>query len=241
MPFFLRVLVPPGLTEGAVTPASKGPCLREMPAAKCRWVSTPGRSIIKTLLGLLLWTAALPSAPSAPAPESWVSEYPRVGARAEQDCARPDLSACRRELLRLAALLDNRTDIVYRLAKVEARLGHVAASLRYLKSYASSQLDLGDPATQPEFQALYAVPQFRQLEQIYRAGLAPRGAHLRLAVAPAADLVAEDLALDERSGVRFLSSVHLGKVLMLDSQGQWSDFARPDELSAWGIYEVVPS
>ncbi len=194
--------------------------------------------MVKILMSLLLWAAALPSALSAPAAESWVSEYPRVGALAEQDCARAELTDCRRELLRLAALLDSRTDILYRLAKVEARLGHIEDSLSYLSSYARSQLDLGDPATQPEFKALHANPRFRQLEQTYRAALAPKGAHLQLAVAPASDLIAEDLALDARGGVRFVSSVHLGKVLMLDSTGHWSDFAGPKQLSAWGIYAL---
>ncbi len=79
---------------------------------------------------------------------------------------------------------------------------------------------------------------FQQLEGIYRAGLTPTGVHLQVAVAPATDLIAEDLAVDDRSGARFLSSVHLNKVLTLDSAGQWSDFLSANELSAWGIYAL---
>ncbi len=172
------------------------------------------------------------------AAESWVTEYPRLAAQAEQDCARPPLSDCQRELQRIAALLDERTDVLYRLAKVEARLGHLHASLGYLKPYAYSQLDLGDPAAQPEFQALRTTVDFQALELVYRAGLQPTGSHAQLAIAPAADLVAEDLALDVRSGLRYLTSVHVGKVLALDAAGHWSDFADAAELSAWGIYAV---
>jgi hypothetical protein len=187
---------------------------------------------------LILASATVLSWPGAAPAESWVSEYPRVAAVAEQDCARGQLSECRRELLRIAALLDYRTDVLYRLAKVEAKLGHTEASLAYLKSYALSQLDFGDPAAQAEFQAMRTSSGFQQLELIYRAGLRPTGTHRQLAVAPTADLVAEDIALDTKSGVRYLSSVHLGKVLTLDTTGQWSDFAGPPELSAWGIYAV---
>jgi hypothetical protein len=192
----------------------------------------------RILLVLVVAAATLLSGPGAAAAESWVSEYPRAAAVAEQDCARGQLSDCRRDLLRIAALLDDRTDVLYRLAKVEAKLGHSEASLAYLKSYALSQLDFGDPAAQPEFQTMRTSSGFLQLEQIYRAGLRPTGTHLQLAVAPAADLLAEDLALNTQSGVRYLSSVHLGKVLTLDTTGHWSDFAGPAELSAWGIYAL---
>jgi hypothetical protein len=195
-------------------------------------------TVLRILLSLVMSPVTLLSWQGAAAAESWVSEYPRVAALAEHDCARPQLSDCRRELLRIATLLDNRTDILYRLAKVEAKLGHTEASLAYLKSYVHSQLDFGDPAAQPEFHALRATARFQQLEQVYRAGLGPTGTHVQLAVAPAADLVAEDLAVDTRSGVRFLSSVHLGKVLTLDTHGRWSDFAGSAALSAWGIYAI---
>jgi hypothetical protein len=139
----------------------------------------------------------------------------------------------------MAALLDNRTDILYRLAKIEARLGHFQASLGYLKPYAYSQLDFGDPAAQPEFHAMLAIADFQRLEQVYRAGLPPTGGHAPLANAPAADLLAEDLAVNTRSGLRYMSSVRLGKVLSLDTAGHWSDFADAAALSAWGIYAVA--
>ncbi len=195
--------------------------------------------MLRLLATLIIVPGLLLSWRGATAAESWVSEYPRVAARAEQDCASPRLSECRRELLRVAELLDNRTDVLYRLAKVEARLGHGAASLAYLKSYAYSQLDFGAPEAQPEFQTLRTSAAFQHLEQVYRDGLGPKGAYLQLALAPATDLVAEDLALDTRSGIRYVSSVHLGKVLALDHAGHWSDFAGRAELSAWGIYALA--
>ncbi len=191
------------------------------------------------LLGWFALPAILPGAQGTAPTESWVSEYPRVAAQAEKDCPRADSVQCRLELLRLAELLDNRPDILYRLAKLEASLGHAEASLGYLKSYVHSQLDFGDPATQPEFRSMRAGPAFKLLEQIYREGLSPRGTYQRVAIAPDADLVAEDLAFDTRNGARYLSSVHKGKVLALDATGRWGDFLAPTELSAWGIYALA--
>jgi len=201
--------------------------------------ASSARTRFDVLPALMVLAAVLRFGPCVAATESWVLEYPRVADQAEHDCARPELRDCRAELLRLAALLDNRVDILYRLAKVEAALGHSASSLGYLQSYARSQLDFGDPDAQPEFQALRSNPRFQRLEQSYRAGLGARGTHRQLAVAPDADLIAEDLTVDRRTGTRYVSSVHQGKVLALDAAGHWSDFAGPAALSAWGIYALA--
>jgi hypothetical protein len=104
---------------------------------------------------------------------SWVTEYPRVATQAGHDCAAARLEACRAQLLRLYELLDGRADLSYRLAKVEAQLGHYAESLRWLGQYAKSRLDFGDPAEQPEFHGLRGDPRFTELVGTYRAGLQP--------------------------------------------------------------------
>jgi len=169
----------------------------------------------------------------------WVTEYPRVAAQAERDCASAQLDACRSGLQRLYQLLDGRPDVVYRLAKAEARLGHVAASLKWLEIYASSALDFGDPDAQPEFARLRGDARFRRVEQHYRDNLRPKGTHAVLATLPQPDLIAEDLALDPRDGSRYASSVREGRVLRLDAAGQWSDFLDRSALGAWGLYALV--
>jgi hypothetical protein len=183
--------------------------------------------------------AAIAAASPVTAGPSWVTEYPRVAAQAEQDCAVARLEACRAQLLRLYELLDGRADLSYRLAKVEAQLGHDAESLRWLGQYARSGLGFGDPAQQPEFHELRSDPRFAALAATYRAGLEPEGRHGVVAVLPAQDLIAEDIGTDPRDGSRYLSSVHEGRVLRLDAGGQWSDFATRSELDAWGLYALV--
>ena len=188
-------------------------------------------------LALLLASAAM--ALSASAADNWVSEYPRVATQAERDCAKAADESCRRELLRMLKLVDGRPDIAYRLAKVEATLGHHDASLTNLEVYARSGLDLGDPAQEPAFESLRSDARFQQLVATYRTWLAPVGAHQLVATTPERDLIAEDLATDPRDGSRYVSSVRAGKVLRLDPGGGWSDFLMPTELAAWGLYALV--
>jgi hypothetical protein len=176
--------------------------------------------------------------PASPA-DDWVSEYPRLAAQAERDCAQPANLSCRRELQRMLGLVDGRPDIAYRLARVEAMLANREASLQNLSVYARSGLDLGDPAQEPAFERMRTDPHFGQLLAIYRTGLEPQARHQVLATLSERDLIAEDLARDPRDDSRFVSSVRARKVVRLDSGGHWSDFLVPSELSAWGLYALV--
>ena len=176
---------------------------------------------------------------AAPEPKTWVTEYPRLAAQAERECAAAQSERCARELRDLVDMLDGRPDLGYRLAKVEGRLGHDAASLKWLDNYARSGLDFGDPAGQPEFHGLRDDPRFAVIERTYRAGLGPWGQHGVIATLPATDLVAEDIGIDPRDGSRYVSSVREGRVLRLDAGGHWSDFANRGELEAWGLYALV--
>jgi hypothetical protein len=193
------------------------------------------RALSRALACCLLCQAAVACA----APESWLSEYSRLRADVGQACERPAADACSRDLLRLMKLLDGRIDIVYRLAHAEAARGQRAASLAHLELYARSGLDLGDPQQDSAFVALRDSARFAALEQRYRAGLLPVGAHEQLAVMPEADLVAEDLAIDPRDGLRYVSSVHAGSVLKLDAAGNWSVAVKAADLSAWGVYALA--
>lgn len=172
------------------------------------------------------------------APASWVTEYPRAREQAAKACVQPTQD-CQARLRQLLHLLDGRIDLVYRLAKTTAAAGQHDASLRYLELYARSGVDLGDPKLDPAFAPLRASPRFAALELRYQAGTAPVGTYRQLATMPAADLVAEDLALDGRDGARYVSSVHTGKVLELDGAGHWIDAFAAADLQAWGIYALA--
>lgn len=170
---------------------------------------------------------------------SWVSEYPRVRDAAARACKQPAADDCRRDLLQLMSLLGGRIDVVYRLAQAEAARGQHAASLAHLELYARSGLDLGDPQLDSVFGPLRDSPRFAALERRYQAGLLPVGTHQQLTAMPAADLIAEDLAIDARDGARYVSSVHGGTVLRLDATGNWSVAFKAADLSAWGIYALA--
>jgi hypothetical protein len=187
-------------------------------------------------LALGLWLGA---SSACAATSSWVSAYPRARDAAAKACKQPAADDCQRDLLQLMSLLDGRIDIVYRLAQAEAARGQHAASLAHLELYARSELDLGDPQLDSAFAPLRASARFAALGRRYQAGLLPVGAHRELAVMPAADLIAEDLAIDPRDGTRYVSSVHTGTVLRLDATGNWSVAFKAADLSAWGIYALA--
>ncbi len=191
------------------------------------------------LLGAVAAGAAGAAGVVASAGPSWVAEYPRARAAAAQACKPLASPPCRTALLRLSTLLDSRTDIIYKLAKIEAGLGEQARALPYLELYARSQLDLGDPAAESALQSVRTAAGFAAIERRYRAGLAPVGTHAELSSLPEPDLIAEDLALDARDGARYVSSVHAGKVLKLGANGKWSTAFPAAELNAWGIYALT--
>jgi hypothetical protein len=192
------------------------------------------RCALALALGLCLGASSACAATS-----SWVSAYPRARDAAAKACKQPAGDDCQRDLMQLMQLLDGRIDIVYRLAQAEAARDQHEASLAHLELYARSGLDLGDPQLDSVFAPLRGSARFAALERRYQAGLLSVGAHREVAVMPAADLVAEDLAIDPRDATRYVSSVHTSTVLRLDATGNWSVEFKAADLSAWGFYALA--
>jgi hypothetical protein len=129
--------------------------------------------------------------------------------------------------------LDDRQDVLYKLARVEAELGLTELALRRLETYARSGLDLGDPATEPAFAALQKEAAFERSVALYRAGKAPVVEHERVVSLGDSDLVAEDLVCD-RGGSFLVSSVRQRKVLRVNASGSVSDFVTQQ----WGVFAL---
>jgi len=66
---------------------------------------------------------------------TWIDEYVQAATAANKTCAAKEFAACRGHLLRAHQILGGRTDIVYRLATVEATLGNKQAALDWLSTY----------------------------------------------------------------------------------------------------------
>ncbi len=175
------------------------------------------------VLGLsLVWVLASQEHP-------WTEEYPQESAAAAKACGAAGWTECRRHLLRLKELLDGRGDIVYSLARVEARLGNQSAALEGLGLYSRMGLRLADPANEPAFAAWRDTAAFREILDRLRAADAPLKASTTYATFPVKDLIPEDLAYDPVSGKFFATAVRGRKILALDRAGKFSDFVAPAE------------
>jgi len=163
--------------------------------------------------------------------QSWVDEYPKEAAAMNKACAAKEYAVCRDHLVKLEELLDGRVDIVYRLAKVDAALGNRDAALAALETYSKSGLTFADPATTAEFAAWKSDPKFASALDRLKAAREPRSASKLFLTLPEPDLIAEDIAYDDRGGKFYVSSVRRTKILALDKSGASAEFAR----TAWPV------
>lgn len=166
--------------------------------------------------------------------QSWVDEYPKEAAAMNKACAAKEYAVCREHLLKLEELLDGRVDIVYRLAKVDAALGNKDAALAGLETYSKSGLTFADPATTAEFASWKSDPKFASVVDRLKAAREPRSASKLFLTLPEADLIAEDIAYDDRDAKFYVSSVRHSKILTLDKAGASTEFAH----TAWPILAV---
>jgi len=159
-------------------------------------------------------------------------------ASAGASAAPTELAACRQSLLKLYELLDGRLDVVYKLARVEARLGLADSALRRLEIYARSGLDLGDPSKDPAFAALGNRASMRRIAELYGAGQTPKTTHTRIATLSDSDLVAEDLVCEERNDSFLVSSVRKRKIVRVAGAGQPQDFVTESRVPMWGVFAL---
>jgi hypothetical protein len=172
--------------------------------------------------------------------DSWVAKYAQLRPEVQQACNRHDLVACHSGLLELARLLDDRQDVLYKLARVEAELGLTGLALQRLEIYARSGLDLGDPSTEPAFAALRQNVAFGRIVDLYRAsGKAAVVAHERIATLGDSDLVAEDIVCNRGGGSFLVSSVRQRKVLQVGASGGVSDLITQQRVPLWGVFALA--
>lgn len=125
--------------------------------------------------------------------------------------------------------LRDRGAALFLLADHYARLGEQTKALDLLKECAG--LDAGfvpDPAHNPSLRALESNAEFRELlEQARRAYPPVHHAHVAFTL-PDKELFPEGLAVDASSGVFYMGSEHLKKIVKFTLKGNVSDFVKKD-------------
>jgi sugar lactone lactonase YvrE len=157
--------------------------------------------------------------------QTWIDDYVQEAGAMNKACVAKEYPACREHLLRLQELLDGRADIVYRLAKAEAMLGHKEAALAALAVYSKSGLTFADPAAAPEFASLKDTFEFKAVLDRFAAAKQPVSASKLFLTLPEPDLIAEDVAYDRVTDKFYVSSVRHSKILSIDKHGAGAEFA----------------
>lgn len=188
---------------------------------------------------LMLLCLAACATSQTPTPQTWIDEYANESAAASKASNAKEYDACRQHLLRLKELLDGRIDIVYRLAKIEAKLGSLPAALNWLTVYSKAGLPFADPASDADFAALRNTPGFNAILSQLLEARKPVTASKTFATLQENDLVAEDIAYDALTRRFYISSVRHGMILSLDESGKTAPFLEEGQPGIWGVLALV--
>ena len=167
--------------------------------------------------------------------QTWIEQYAQESAAAGKTCSAKDYGSCRDHLLRLVELLDGRTDIVYRLAKVEASLGNQKAALDRLSTFSKSGLTFVDPVSDPDFATLKSSDEFKVIAARLKTVREPVSGNKLFLTLPEKELIAEDIAYDPVSDRFFVSSVRHRKILALRRGGKTMEFVKEGQPNIWAI------
>ena len=196
------------------------------------WILAP---MVLTLAGVGAGAGAGAGASSPPVPPPSFFDQLR-DARARM--ARGDLETARRDFARLDSMAGGLPSTTYALAQIAGRQGDRSRALRYLRAYAAMGLwrpaardsSFAAFATDTAFAAVTAAFE-RNLRPIERATLERR--------LEDASLLAEDIAYDAMSRTFYVSSIHRGKVVAIDSTGAAGDFVPDGAEPGRGIFALA--
>jgi sugar lactone lactonase YvrE len=152
--------------------------------------------------------------------------------------ARGDLPAARSEFARLDSLAIGLPATTYALAQIAGRLGNRAEALRRLRTYAAMGLSRA-VARDSSFASLFADSAFVAVARRLEANATPVTAATIVTVLHDPSLLAEDLAYDARSRTFYVSSIHRGTIVAVDSTGSERDFIPPGSERGWGVFGLA--
>jgi sugar lactone lactonase YvrE len=165
----------------------------------------------------------------------WTEQYASEAAAMNKACIAKDYATCRGHLLNLEKLLDGRADIEYRLAKVEANLGHQDAAIEKLALFSKCGLTFADPAAEPVFAELKKIPEFDKVVARVHAARQPISRSTTFLTLVQPDLIAEDIAFDPAADKFYVSSVRRRKIISIDRTGKISEFVPKGQPDVWAI------
>jgi len=157
---------------------------------------------------------------------------------ARTELARGDLRAARRRFAAVDSLAGGLPASTYGLAQVAARLGDAAEALRRLEAYAAMGL-FRDVAHDSSFAALAEDPRFRAVVMKLGANAVATSRATIAATLVDPSLLTEDLAYDPKAKTFYVSSIHRGIVVAVDSTNVPRNVLGSGTRQGWGIYGLA--
>lgn len=164
------------------------------------------------------------------ADSTW-QEHARAG---EQARAARDWGAWRYHLVRVREAVGYHPNIVFNLARADARLGRTEDALGWLQSFAASGL-VRDVQGDSAFAELRAAPGWAALAERVAANGRPVGSAQAAFVLPDSGFVPEGIALDPRTQRFFVSSIRTGRILAWSQGGGFAEFVPAGRDGQWAM------
>jgi hypothetical protein len=159
----------------------------------------------------------------------------RAGQHAE---AAHDDAAARDDYLRALTLIKGHPDVVFLLARSEAKLGHAAAAVSRLRTIAA--MGLAYPIDQDSaFASLRGHADFESVRAAMDANRSAVGTGTVAHVLADTNMLAEDLAYDPHGHTFYVSSVHRGAIIAVPETGPARDFVPAGQDGVFGILAVA--
>jgi hypothetical protein len=156
----------------------------------------------------------------------------------QKDEAAHNEAAARDEYIRALGLTKGHPDVVYLIARSEARLGHADAAVARLRTIVAMGLayPIGDDS------AFATLRGRKEFEAVRTAMAANRSAISTAAVAHVladTNMLAEDLAYDPGSHTFYVSSIHRGSIVAVPENGPVHDFVPAGRDNVYGIMALA--
>lgn len=170
--------------------------------------------------GCLFW--GRPPDPPPPAPKAPPATWQQLRAEARAALKANDTATYRANLLALYDL-SHSSALIYPIAQIEAKTGHVESALARLDEMAAAGL-AQDVEKDSAFAKLVGDPRFTAIAARLRANASPIHRADAAIPLPHEDLITEDVAYDARTRTFYVSSVRKRKIVAIDADGHARDF-----------------
>jgi hypothetical protein len=156
----------------------------------------------------------------------------------QKDEAAHNENAARDEYVRALALMKGHPDVVFLIARSEARLGHGDVAINRLSTIAAMGL-----AYPIDDDSAFATLRGQKKFEAVRTAMAANRSAISLAtvahVLPDTNMLAEDLAYDPGSRTFYVSSVHRGAIVAVPESGPVHEFVPAGRDNIYGIMALA--